>query len=56
MVIVYIILKYRGGYYYHNKTGGNSVSFFSLFPYGNFGSLFTKCTLQNNLYFLRGWG
>jgi len=53
MVTVYIYLKYRGTEQYKSENGENSVSFFSLFPYGIFESLFTNCRLQVNLHFLK---
>jgi len=53
MVTVYINLKYRGAHDYESESGENSVSFFSLFPYGIFDSLFTNCRLQLNLHFLK---
>ena len=51
MVTAYINLKYRGTYEHKSENGENTVSFFSLFPYGIFDPLFTKCELQINFHF-----
>jgi len=51
MVTAYINLKYRGTHQYKAETGENTISFFSLFPYGIFDPFFTKYELQINLNF-----
>lgn len=56
MVTTDINLKYRGTHQYKRENGENTVSFFSLFPYGIFDPLFTKCELQINLHLKKRWG
>jgi hypothetical protein len=50
MVTIYINLKYLRANQRNSGLREKSVSLFSLFPYGIFVSLFTKCALQYDLY------